>query len=542
MTSILKKDIKNKKVYYLIEIITCIILCMGLEGCGPKDYSQYLNKVWIINNEMEEVPVLAFSFRITEMHDGIIAGECCLGEGSILTDCYFDQCSLEGKLGEFSGEIIDGIAECNFQDNHGNEGKLIMKEWEEDSIMVSLEYTNKIWEYRKAEDGTYIFKAYGISDIADFDVMEEYNREVDMPSFRDAKLVCGYLDNRKDNVYYPLVYLATPEGEILYQFDIGSIQGTEISDVMTEDINGDGLEDVRLTICYDLTEAWGSPNTEKTINWNFYQKEKGRFYLAEEEQDYSEYLDRIWFVKTEEKPYTTPFAFYFTEIEENNITGKIDLGGWINMNKNWNESVNVTANISGKIVNGMAFCDFESDYGSNGKLIVMGWEDGQLIIHLEKMKEDSISEDDGIYLCQAHNIADLRNVFVVDQCTFETNLDSWGDIWITTVQTYIDEDGNFYSDVYMTTEEGDILNKFDLGTYPNMKVADIEIEDVDGDGLKDVAITTVFKDYEEEIGNIEDERAIKWMSYQTEMGNFLEKEAIDLRNNLPLETGYIWDL
>lgn len=131
---------------------------------------------------------------------------------------------------------------------------------------------------------------------------------------------------------------------------------------------------------------------------------------------------------------------------------------------------------------------------------------------------------------------------MVDEYTFETKLDSWGDIWITTVQTNIDEDGNFYSDVYMTTEEGDILNKFNLGTYPDMKVADIVIEDVDGDGLKDVAITTVFKNYEEEIGNIEDERAIKWMNYQNEMGNFVGKEAIDLRNNLPLETGYIWDL
>lgn len=531
-----------KKIYHLLEIITCLFLCMSLEGCAPKDYSQYLNKVWIIDNEMEETPVLGFSFRITEMHDGIIVGECCLGEGSILTDCYFEQCSLEGKPGEFSGEIIDGVAECNFQDNHGNEGKLIMKEWEEDSITVSLEYTNKIWEYREAEDETYIFKAYGISDIVDFNVMEEYVREVDMSSFCDAELVCGHLDNREDDVYYPLAYLTTRDGEILYQFDMGAIQGTQISDVMTEDINGDGLEDVRLTICYDLTEAWGSPNTEMTINWNFYQKEKGKFYIAEEDQDYSEYLNRIWFVKTEEKPLITPFAFYFTEIEENNIIGKIDLDGWISMNKSWNENVGVTANIYGKIVNGMAFCDVESDDGSRGKLIVTGWEDDQLIAYLKKKKEDFISDDEGIYLCQAHNIKDLRNIFVVDEYTFETKLDSWGDIWITTVQTNIDEDGNFYSDVYMTTEEGDILNKFNLGTYPDMKVADIVIEDVDGDGLKDVAITTVFKNYEEEIGNIEDERAIKWMNYQNEMGNFVGKEAIDLRNNLPLETGYIWDL
>jgi len=510
---------------------------MVLEGCARKDYSRYQNKVWVMDGEIKGIPAGAFSFRITEMSDGKIAGECCLGEGGILTDCYFDQCSPEGKPGEFSGEFIDGIAECNFRDNYGNEGKLTVKEWKEDSIAATLEYTDKVWEYKEAEDGTYIFKAYGISDIADFHVMEENVRKVDIPSCRDAELVCGQLDNRKTGIHYPLAYLVNPDGEILYQFDMGAMQGTEISDAVAEDINGDGLEDVRLTVCYEVTEILGNRNTEKTISWNFYQKETGGFYFEEEPRDYSEYLNRIWFVKEEEKPYTTPLAFYFTEIGENRIEGKLERG-WVSMEKCLNE--NGAIDISGKIVNGMAFCVFESDRGISGRLVVTGWENDRLTANYISFKEGL--KEEGIYLCNAHNLADLRDGFVVDEQTFETDLDSWGDIWITTLQSHIDEDGNFYSDVYMTTEEGDILNQFNLGTYPNMKVADIVVEDVDIDGLKDVTIITVFKNYDEEIGNIENERAIKWICYQNEMGNFVRKEAIDLRTNLSIEEGYKWNL
>ncbi len=528
-----------KKIYYLLGITICTIICLSLEGCGKTEYLQYQNRIWIMDSKVNgEVSEELFSFRITEIQDEGIIGKCFLGEGNSLINSYFDRCGSGEQLGEFSGKIIDGIAECNFRDNYGNEGSLFIKEWKEDSIMVSLEYKNEGGEDKDIKDGIYFFSACEISEVMNFDVRDNNIWNFNMPSWGNVELVCGQLNNKENNIYYPLAYLTDSKGKILYQFDLGDIPGTKISDVMIDDINEDGMEDVRLTICYDLAGDQGYRNMKKTINWDFYQGDGGRFYTGKEDQDYSKYLDRIWFVKIEEKPLTTPFAFYFTEIEENNITGKIDLGGWISMDKNWNESVNVTANISGKIVNGIGFCDFESESGNRGKLIVSGWEGDQLIVNLRKIEGDFNSVDDGFYLCTSHNIADLRDVFVVDQYTFETNLDSWGDIWITTVQTNIDEDGNFYSDVYMTTEEGDILNKFNLGNYPNMKVKNIVIEDMDGDGLKDIAITTVFEDCE--IVNEDDKCAIKWISYQTETGNFILLEQIDLGKNLPIEDEYNW--
>ena len=67
------------------------------------------------------------------------------------------------------------------------------------------------------------------------------------------------------------------EGNILYELYSGYKTGSEVSDVIIEDMNEDGLKDIGIitlfTIYADESDFY------YLIRWNLYQMEDGRFYL-----------------------------------------------------------------------------------------------------------------------------------------------------------------------------------------------------------------------------------------------------------------------
>jgi len=86
--------------------------------------------------------------------------------------------------------------------------------------------------------------------------------------------VSGRVDNT-DGRYFPVSYLTNAAGDVLYEFHPGYLSGTEISDVVIEDINGDNLKDISITTLL----TWGDTESYYAIKWDSYQMEDGRFYL-----------------------------------------------------------------------------------------------------------------------------------------------------------------------------------------------------------------------------------------------------------------------
>ena len=66
--------------------------------------------------------------------------------------------------------------------------------------------------------------------------------------------------------FYPEVYLTNDNGDILYQIDGYYPSGVDIEDVIIEDINGDGLKDIKIISAPGEAE------------FTFYQLDNGLFY------------------------------------------------------------------------------------------------------------------------------------------------------------------------------------------------------------------------------------------------------------------------
>lgn len=63
-----------------------------------------------------------------------------------------------------------------------------------------------------------------------------------MDSWRYVQFISARLDNLDEGWYYPVTYLTDLDGNILYEFYSGYKTGSEVSDVVIEDMNGDGLK------------------------------------------------------------------------------------------------------------------------------------------------------------------------------------------------------------------------------------------------------------------------------------------------------------
>lgn len=213
------------------------------------DYSQYMKKIWVVKG-WDYWEICGYdnpSFRIDRMENGRLEGRFEI-EGL-----------ADNKTQNFEGTIYDGVAECVFFDD-GNEGMISMKFESEEEIRAEIEYGGKY--------ETYFFRPYNLADISEFIVDEEQSFWKDLNSWGEVYFAVGIMDTRHS---YPLVQLVNEKHDILYQFWTNWLSGTEIYNVSIEDINGDGLKDVRICICF--SNQPDLPYIEKI----FLQEEDGFF-------------------------------------------------------------------------------------------------------------------------------------------------------------------------------------------------------------------------------------------------------------------------
>jgi len=222
----------------------------GQSAANPIEYEQYLQKIWIVKDWNGAYDTGGpMSFHIDEIENETIIGSFTTGELAfpLLSDdnTYYSKGSL-------TGAISNDIAECEISDQGGTKGTATLMFKESDEIAVTIKFTRKDIYVREGSDvickdvvldGNYFFRPYQLSDIKELDVHKTHSYELEIDSWGKVNLVTSVFNANKP---YPVAYLINDKGDILYSFGNPFTNGTEIRDVYVEDINGDGLKDVRM--------------------------------------------------------------------------------------------------------------------------------------------------------------------------------------------------------------------------------------------------------------------------------------------------------
>ena len=233
-----------------------------IAGKDEFNYEPYLHKIWIPESWKGTDSDVSYddtiSFYISNIDGGYIEGK--VTEGG----------SIEPGDGapRFSGEVKNGIAKCHFQNDYGNEGELELVFNNEDEMQVTLTYIklNNPEKIEKIKAGS-IYKPYNLGDEKDtVTVISEVKTNIN--SWGNVKLVVGRFDTTR--AFCGVAYLTNEEGDILYRFQAPFRTGAWIEEGYVEDINGDGLLDVRLIERFDADDI-------EDAEWIFLQEEDGLF-------------------------------------------------------------------------------------------------------------------------------------------------------------------------------------------------------------------------------------------------------------------------
>ena len=259
---------------------------------------------------------------------------------------------------------------------------------------------------------------------------------------------------------------------------------------------------------------------------------------VEKPGEYDSYLRKIWVEESWDGGcYTGMVSFYFTEIEEGKIEGKIMPGAiaepeyilYRNPEDILPRDRAVMFDLYGDIVDGTGQCFYlipPSTYynDENGervratdvivnKLEIRFQEDGKLFIGDGKTLRPYCLSDIAGYIEKAYS------------CAFSNEV--WDDCFFTVIQTQ-NEDGKC-PDVYLTDVEDHVLYHFNSLYQTDSEVEDMQMEDVNADGLTDIRLFTGYVD--------DDPGPIDRVFLQNADGTFQEEI---LRSYLPAGQGIIY--
>jgi hypothetical protein len=255
----------KSKILFILSIIFLLIFAVRGSGCVDENslinnsnsinYDNYLNLIWI-NDYYPHI-----SFFINTIENGVINGKLSVN-GMIAMPSFYFYSFDSVNFCDLTGMITDGVAECTFDDGHGNQG-IIKLTLLDNKIEAAIEFISKRFsDINNITDGIYIFEPYNLKHLNDF-MINTSSSTIDLNSWGTVNFVTILIDGRKP---YPTAFLTNEHDDILYQFGAYQV-GSEIIDVLIEDVNGDGLKDVKIT-------------TDFEIEFLFIQMENGLFYSS----------------------------------------------------------------------------------------------------------------------------------------------------------------------------------------------------------------------------------------------------------------------
>lgn len=236
------------------------------------DYDQYLKKIWVVKSWNGGAYDYS-SFFISKIKNGVIEGK--LSTSSIAKpDFYFYSLDPSKYLGDLSGTIKNGVAECQFSDKVGNKGNVTLSFKENNNIEATIKYTDKGQAYKNLSlDGNYLFRPYNLVDIDGFAQLKDQSFKVDLNTWGNVNFVSGKQDGGK-NISMKF-YLTNEEGDILYDFGSVYPNNLNVKAVSFPDINKDGFKDVIIII------ADAKHDDVDNVSRIYFQKNDGTFYYDE---------------------------------------------------------------------------------------------------------------------------------------------------------------------------------------------------------------------------------------------------------------------
>lgn len=216
-----------------------------------------------------------------------------------------------------------------------------------------------------------------------------------------------------------------------------------------------------------------------------------------------------------EEAYTYPCSFCITKIESGKLTGKLSRGSGARKLENWQ----VLSDLTGKVSNGMAACQFSSKDGEAGVIDLTFKNNSEIeatlkyakisfsgkIMNEEQYFQSLYERYDGVkeameyyhklspmhgnYVFRPYNIADVNaDGFMEDKTLrFKTELNPWGEVYIISGMYY---NARPFAAAYLIDEQGDVLYCFEVPHHNGYEILNVSVEDLNADGLEDVKMMT----------------------------------------------------
>lgn len=226
------------------------------------DYTQYLKKTWVMKKEADNSAGNAVSFTISNLEKGKLKAEfIVVGPAP----------SHPNNIADFEGTIINGTAECQFNDSRGNQGIIKLSFKAKNEMEASIKLTDQGEDsIARPPAGTFQFVPYNLKDVEGFSLIEDQSFPVDLNSWGKVKFVSGKLTAGS---HIPVVfYLTDQDGNILYNFKAALPYMVDVKAVSFDDVSNDGLTDI-IIIVDDAYPGQGN-NPLATV---YFQKADGSF-------------------------------------------------------------------------------------------------------------------------------------------------------------------------------------------------------------------------------------------------------------------------
>jgi hypothetical protein len=240
--------------------------------------------------------------------------------------------------------------------------------------------------------------------------------------------------------------------------------------------------------------------------------------------DYSQYIHKIWIVKSLLKSKDSKISFFISNIENGNLEGRCTLNGLRSYCK---PSIGQKdyAYLTGTIKNGIANCEA-------GDPISKGGASFQLKFKTDDEIELIYPDFNESYIYSPYTINDLMELqgFTLNKSqSITANLNSWGTVNFVTCERSDSPVPYFY----LTDKDGDVLYDLTLVLMPDSEIRAVSFHDVNKDGLKDIIIIVANKN---DSSNITAKVIMQQADGSFDVDGELNKEINDSGNNKDIKS------
>jgi len=232
--------------------------------------------------------------------------------------------------------------------------------------------------------------------------------------------------------------------------------------------------------------------------------------------DYTQYLKKIWVVKSWNGGAYYYSSFFISKIENGVLEGRFSTRSVAEPDFHFYslDPSKYLGDLSGTVNNSIAECHFSDKVGNKGNVTLVFKENNEIEATIEYTDKRQIYKDlylDGTFIFRPYNLVDIENFTRLEDHSFVVDLNSWGSV--NFVSGEINAGDRTHPGAYLTNEYDDILYEFNVAFKTGSEIIEAQIKDINNDGLKDVMIITSFV-------NDSEAEHIKFIFFQMDGGLF----------------------